>query len=241
MPSHYPRVLTFSGLSADTAPRAWTRELFRHWRPLPVLKHVGIFAFVGLFFAAYFHVLRMPHAHVTAMPLTPLDERVPFSALAFWPYVSLWVYVGIAPALMPQRRALLAFGAWAAALCGTGLLIFLLWPTAVPVSWRAPEVHAGFALMRGLDAAGNACPSLHVATAVFSGIWIHRVLRIVGAPAWPAAVNGAWLVLIVWSTVATRQHVVLDVVAGAALGVLFAVLSLRWGPRLGGPGQGQPV
>lgn len=206
-----------------------------------MLKHVGIFGFVGLFFAGYFHVLRLPHAQVTAMPLTMLDAWVPFSAAAFWPYVSLWIFVGIAPALMPHLRALLGFAAWAALLCATGLLAFVLWPTAVPADWRAPEVHAGFSLMRGLDAAGNACPSLHVATAVFGAVWNHRVLRAAGAPAWPQWLNAVWLLLIAWSTVATRQHVVLDVAAGATLGVLFAVLSLRWGPRLPRATQGQPV
>lgn len=228
-------------MSADTPPRAWTGALARQWLCLPVLKHLGIFAFVGLFFAGYFHVLRLPHAQVTAMPLTPLDAWIPFSAAAFWPYVSLWIFVGIAPALMPDRQALLRFAAWAALLCATGLLAFVLWPTAVPAEWRAPEVHAGFSLMRGIDAAGNACPSLHVATAVFGAVWNDRVLRAVGAPAWPRRINVAWLLAIAWSTVATRQHVVLDVAAGTALGVLFAVLSLRWGPRLPRAAQGQPV
>jgi membrane-associated phospholipid phosphatase len=39
----------------------------------------------------------------------------------------------------------------------------------------------------------------------------------------------------VWSTVAIRQHVVLDVAAGAALGVLFGLASARWMPPVGRP------
>jgi membrane-associated phospholipid phosphatase len=39
--------------------------------------------------------------------------------------------------------------------------------------------------------------------------------------------NWAWCIGIVYSTVATRQHVVVDVLAGLVLGGLFAYVSLR--------------
>jgi hypothetical protein len=41
-----------------------------------------------------------------------------------------------------------------------------------------------------------------------------------------------WLLAIVWSTVAVRQHVVLDVVAGLGWGLLFAALSHRLSPGI---------
>lgn len=212
----------------------WKTTLARHWRHRQWLKVLGICAFTWIFFVAYFHVLRNAPHPVTVMPLTPLDGWIPFEPAAFWVYVSLWFYVGIAPGLLPSMRALLGYGAWIAALCVAGLLCFWLWPTAVPSQAHQldPAVanHAGFALMRGVDAAGNACPSLHVATATFTALWVQRLLAAAGAP-WPLkAVNATWLLLIAWSTVAVRQHVVLDVVAGAALGVAFGLAALRFGP-----------
>lgn len=223
----------------------WTARLARQWWHLQVLKALGICAFMGLFFMAYFHVLHNPVRPVMAMPLTPLDAWIPFQPAAFWAYVSLWVYVGIAPAFQPSMRALLNYGGWITALCGAGLLCFYLWPTAVPSQAHQldPAVadHAGFKMMRGVDAAGNACPSLHVATAMFTAVWIQRLLVEAGAPRWPQWLNAVWFVLIAWSTVAVRQHVVLDVVAGAALGLAFAVLSLRFDPGMRGARVGQPV
>jgi len=71
-------------------------------------------------------------------------------------------------------------------------------------------------------------PPLHVATAVFSGIWLHHLLRRFAAPLWILSANGAWCIGIVYSTLATRQHVALDVLAGLALGVLAAMFSLRY-------------
>ena len=214
----------------------WATQLSHRLRYRVVLKFVGISAFMWVFFSAYFYLLRHPGGQVTSMPLTALDHWVPFQSNAIAAYVSLWVYVGIPPGLMLRTRDALTYGAWAAALCAAGLLMFLLWPTAVPTEWRSVGVegHAGFALLRGIDASGNAFPSLHVATATFSAFWIQRMLRIVGAPRTLSAMNGLWLLLIVHSTIATRQHVVLDAVGGVLLALPFAWASMRWwrpGPR----------
>ncbi|HWI11567.1 MAG TPA: phosphatase PAP2 family protein, partial [Burkholderiaceae bacterium] len=89
---------------------------------------------------------------------------------------------------------------------------------------------AGFGVLKGVDAAGNACPSLHVAVAIFTAIWIDHVLRQARAPLALRAVNIGWFALIAWSTLAIKQHVVLDVAAGMLLGVAFALPSLHWRP-----------
>lgn len=199
-------------------------------RHLLWLKTLGICAFMWVFFAAYFHLLRNPAGPVAVMPLTALDHAVPFTPWALAPYVSLWVYVGIPPGLMLGLRELLAYGAWAAALCLAGLGCFYLWPTAVPPMTVGVDLaaHPAYAILQGVDAAGNACPSLHVATATFTALWVRQVLRQVQGPAVLHALNWAWLLLIVWSTLATKQHVAWDALAGAVLGGLFALVSLRW-------------
>jgi membrane-associated phospholipid phosphatase len=116
--------------------------------------------------------------------------------------------------------------------CLAGLTVFYFWPTAIPaadIDWaRYPDV----AFLKSMDASGNACPSLHVATAVFSAIWLHHLLRGFGAPLWILILNWAWCTGIVYSALATRQHVAVDVFAGLALGVLAAGLSLRYRARM---------
>ena len=59
---------------------------------------------------------------------------------------------------------------------------------------------------------------------------IEHVLRGAGAPRTLRALNIAWFAAIAWSTLAVKQHVVLDVLAGAALGLAFVGPSLRWRP-----------
>ena len=94
--------------------------------------------------------------------------------------------------------------------------------------WTSPQ-HAGFELLRGVDAAGNACPSLHVATAAFSALWLDRLLRDLAMPRWLRGASASWFALIVWSTLAVKQHVWWDVAAGLLLALAVALPALHGG------------
>ena len=209
-------------------PQGWAVAAAARIRPLLWLKAIGITLFMWVFFVGYFHVLRQPASSTFEMPLTALDRAVTFQPAALGPYLSLWFYVGIPVFLQVSFRPLAEFGAWAAGLCLVGLTIFYFVPTAVPPS-PVPDLsdHPGFALLQGIDAGGNACPSLHVASAGFCASWIDRLLVELSAPQRWRAVNALWVLLIAYSTLATKQHVALDVVGGALLGGAFAALSLH--------------
>jgi hypothetical protein len=193
------------------------------------LKTIGITAFIWLFFMAYFYVQRHPDTSVTIMPLTGLDRAVGVHPFALPIYISLWFYVSLAPGLMTEVRDMLRFGAWSLAWCLLGLGVFYLWPTAVPYTHVDWSQYPGMPFLKQVDGTGNACPSLHVTAAVFTAIWLHRQLRAFGLGTAARVVNVAWCLAIVYSTMATRQHVALDVTAGAALGLVFGWASLAWG------------
>jgi len=184
-----------------------------------------------LFFAAYFWLLEHPLRPPTIMPLTALDRALPFQPATLPLYLSLWLYVSLAPGLIAGRRALASYGITTLCLSLTGLGFFLLWPTAVPVSDQTWAADSAFAFLKNIDASGNACPSLHVAFAVLTAVELARLLRELGSGRLVVAVNWLWCAGILYSTVATRQHVVLDVVAGAILGAVFAVAHGRWAQR----------
>lgn len=191
-------------------------------------KLIGISLCMSAFFVVYFQVLNHPVYPVTLVPLTAVDRLVGFWPAALPLYLSLWVYVSLAPSLLIDRRELVSYGLAAVVLSVIGLGIFLLWPTAVPppdVDWSQ---HPRFAFLKAVDASGNACPSLHVAFAVFTAFWLARLLRQLGAGPFARGLNWLWCAGILYSTVATRQHVSLDVLAGAALGAAVAVVHLRW-------------
>ena len=206
----------------------WLTELGQRFRYLWPLKVVGTTAYTWLFFIGYFHLLRHPAYPITQMPLTPLDHWIPFQPSMLIPYLSLWFYVGTAPAFQRNFGELVAYGLWVGGLCITGLGLFYFFPTAVPPLTIDVSGYPGFAVLQGVDASGNACPSMHVAAAIFTALRLADVLRQARVPAPWRWANTLWFAAIVWSTVAVRQHVVLDALAGAALGGMFALASLRW-------------
>ncbi len=205
----------------------WHRQAAAALATHGLLKAIGTMFFIGLFFSVYFYLLNGPAYPVTVMPFTALDRLIGFQPLTLPLYASLWVYVSLPPALLATRRELYGYGRAMAGTCLVALVIFFFWPTAVPVAdidWaRYPHVE----FLKNIDAAGNACPSLHVATAIFSGVWLHYLLRRFGAPLWVLMSSWVWCIGIVYSTMATRQHVAVDVLGGLALGTLCAYLSLR--------------
>ena len=220
-----------SGASSAAHPlipdtlRPWQRELLGRLGHLWWLKAVGTAMFMIGFFAAYLHLLHFPAYPVTVMPLTAVDRAVAFQPWALVAYASLWVYVALPPAIAPSFGRLAGYGWHIGALCLAGIVVFVFWPTMVPpanVDWG---LYPGYSLLKGIDAGGNACPSLHVATALYSAIWLSAEFSEVQAARWVRGVNWLWCALIVFSTLATKQHVMLDVLAGGALAAVAAALS----------------
>jgi len=220
-------------LNEDSPQTPWHRQAAAALAKHGLHKGIGTTLFIGVFFVAYFYLLKHPVYPATVMPFTWMDDLISFQPLAMPLYVSLWVYVSLPPALLATRRELYGYGAAMAGTCLVGLIVFYFWPTVIPpvnIDWtQYPNVD----FLKNIDAAGNACPSLHVATAVFSGIWLHHLLRRFGAPVWILSLNGLWCIGIVYSTIATRQHVAVDVLAGLLLAVPAAYLSLHHRLRLG--------
>ena len=206
---------------------SWRRQLGRRLRLLWVAKMFATILGIGAFFGAYFWILRHPLFRVTIMPITTVDRLVAFRPEALPLYASLWLYVSIAPALLKDDRELRSYGVAALALSVVGLGIFLVWPTAAPkfeIDWSQ---HPSMSFLRTIDVAANACPSLHAAFAVFTAIWLERLLRELRAGRPVRALNWLWCLGILYSTLAIRQHVVVDALAGGALGAIIAALHLR--------------
>jgi len=225
----YPAEISAPEPPSDQTPdQSWQGALYERFFVLAPLKAFGTMFFMVLFFMAYLKLLHDPVFAVTTMPLTPVDHWIVFEPSSLMLYLSLWVYVSLPPALLPNRQILVGYGLAIAGLCAIGLLIFLFFPTAVPtphIDWaKYPDFH----LLKGVDGTGNACPSLHVATAAFSGIWLSRLLRDMRCPGYFQIINTLWCLAIIYSTMATKQHVFLDVVAGGLLGIIMALLSLAW-------------
>ena len=201
---------------------AWGRFTFRWW-----LKTLGITAYITGFMFLYFTLLRHPLFPVTLMPLTGLDRLIDFAPWSLFLYATLWIYISLVPGLLWSWNEMREYLLQVTLLGLLGFAVFLFWPSAVPdalIDWSA---HPSVAFLKSIDAAGNACPSLHVAYAVLTAIWLQRLGRHLGAAPWLQALNWLWCLGIVYSTLATKQHVALDLYTGALLGVAMVLVRPR--------------
>jgi hypothetical protein len=158
------------------------------------------------------------------MPVTWLDRAIPMQAWGWLPYLSLWVYASLPPAFQPNFRSLVFYGVCVSVVCGAGLLCFYFWPTSASGIYMPSE--SSLPWLKGIDFASNACPSLHVAAAIFSCVWLRYQLQQVRAGRVLHALNWFWAITIMYSTLVTKQHVVWDVVGGIALGAVGAMASM---------------
>jgi membrane-associated phospholipid phosphatase len=94
------------------------------------------------------------------------------------------------------------------------MVFFLVFPVVTPVSWRTTNKRRSYserflAFIQRFDAASNSFPSMHVSVAMLTALHLYSSL-------------GPWVVtfpfLIALSCLFTKQHYVIDLPAGAALG-----------------------
>ena len=224
----------------DEVHEKWTRHLLRTAKSDLPLKVVGTTVFLTLFFIAYFWLLNHPMFPVTVIPLTFLDRWIGFEPWSLALYASLWVYATLPLALQDDRRRIISYGWAVTGLSLAGMLVFFFWPTATPkpdIDWA---LYPSFSFLKTVDQVRNACPSLHAAFAIFSGLWLERQLRRMGAPPTVRMINGFWCLGILYSTLATRQHVAIDLAAGVAFGIAAFALHLHFLPRAAASQLKQP-
>ena len=163
-------------------------------------------------------------------PALPLDRVLPLVPVWALVYGALYVFLILLPIFVVRqdehvRRTVFAYLLiWLTAY----LFFFFLYPTAAPRPERV--IGEGFAVwgLRALyssDPPYNCFPSLHVAHSFVSTLACYRVHRPLGIVAIVCAA------LVALSTLFTKQHYILDVLAGALLAVIAYAVFLRGAPR----------
>jgi membrane-associated phospholipid phosphatase len=160
------------------------------------------------------------------MTPTAFDRMIPFQPEPWsWIYLSYYALSGGLPWLLPDRDSIRRYMVCVAVMVIVSFSAFLFLPTRVV---RPAELGDGFAmnLIVGLDGTMNACPSLHAAFIVSMGGLAWRVFG-TAIPCWLLAFCAVWFAAILYSTIAIRQHYVVDLVAGSLTGWLAHWLSWR--------------
>src|SRR2546422_4433408 len=99
----------------------------RSWLGLKLALTLFLNAWVMLPYYSLQHHQLFP---ITVMPATFIDRLIPFSPQAVLPYLSIYLFMPIAPFLMNQRQQLLRYAIGVMMIGFVASSIFLLWPTS---------------------------------------------------------------------------------------------------------------
>ena len=203
-------------------PKAWQVAIDALTRPYRVSAAMVVLVSLVPLYIFIPELLQGRRFHAPEVSLDRLIPVVPFWALV---YGALYLFLIVLPVLVLRqedhiRRTVSAYlTVWLAA-----YVSFVIFPTVAP---RPTELTgSGFALW-GLDALYsadppyNCFPSLHVAHSFVSALSCFRLHRRLGVAALVAAS------LVGLSTLFTKQHYVLDVIAGVGLALVAYAVFLR--------------
>jgi hypothetical protein len=193
-------------------------RLQAEWR----LKLLLFIAINAVFWTGYQWLSRHALFPLRTVPITWLDRAVPFQpALWSWVYLSQFLFTGTLPLLLVTRADIRRYVISIAVMSITSFAVFLFFPTEGPRS-SAISDHAAMQWITRADGPLNALPSLHAAFIVCMGLLAWRMfgLRVV-------TVVVIWGGAVFYSTLATKQHYVLDLLAGGTLGWLADSLAWR--------------
>ncbi len=201
-----------------------TSRLLLHWRYKLI---AGAVLSIG-FYLGYFLILYFPVFPVTEMPVTAIDRLIGFWSTSLLMYITLWPYILLGAWLLSDKRELITYVRALGGLGIAGLLVFFFWPTSVPRPDIDLTLYPSFTMLVALDEPRNVFPSLHAAFAVFTAICIGRLLRELGERGLFRFLSWCWCVAILYSALATKQHLAIDLLGGTVLGVAWAVAYLRY-------------
>ena len=178
---------------------------------------------LGLVLTVWFCVPYFTLQHVflrAPWPIPPLaiDRAIAFVPRWIWVYQSAYLLIAGVPWLFVERDTLIRFARPFCVMSAIGFACFLVVPTIGP---RPATLNASgmYALVTWYDGPTNAFPSLHVALATHSlragleTFWTMASLRQVVL----AVVGAGWVTAVAYAAVATKQHYVVDVLAGFVL------------------------
>ena len=170
--------------------------------------------------------------HLSLFPSRPLaatrlDDLVPFQPEWTWVYQSLYLFIPVLPFLARRKETLIRYAKGLLALSGACFVIFLLFPVAGPRPHAVPG-NALYSLLVSYDAKTNAFPSLHAGLMAYSLFFGWRLLKEETEASFIKplflGLMLPWGAAILYATVATKQHYVIDL----PFGVLLAWLAHGW-------------
>lgn len=153
----------------------------------------------------------------------PVDDEIPFIPMFAIPYFSAYVLGNAGYAVLLTHAIFPKVFLGYLVLFFSGLISYYLWPCRVERQEAIAVTNLSTRLLAGFQQRlkpYNSFPSMHVAYCLFSALMVFAY-----GPRWLVLFCAGWAGLVILATLFTKQHYLLDVLAGAALaaGVVFVL------------------
>ena len=187
-------------------------------------------ALATFFCVPYFLIGNYPIVPVHTLPLSAIDRAIGFDpAFWVWIYQSEYLLINVTPWLSVDRAALLRYARGFLILCVVSFVCFAIYPIRAPKP-QVDEATGMYWLLQQYDVPLNSLPSLHAALVVYTLRFAQKGLRPLYSRG-TAPFIWAWAGLILYATLATKEHYLVDIIAGALLALLVDAWVWRDQPR----------
>ena len=168
------------------------------------------------------------------LPMTWVDETVPFMPYTVWIYISEYLFFVMVYVSCKNLANLTKYFYSFLTLQSVSVMIFWFWPTTYPRDlYPLPHdlesiTHYLFSQLRLTDTPANCCPSLHVSCVYLSSfIFIEDQKD-------KLPFFFIWATAIALSTLTTKQHYLVDVIFGLLLAIFIHAIFhkvMRYHPK----------
>ncbi len=145
------------------------------------------------------------------IPQLAIDRAIPVNFQSIWIYYSFYLLLGLV-GLTVEKKLFIQYLYTIGWVTAVSHAVFLFMPNGVlrtDIDFQsAPAIYQ---MLASLDLPRNAMPSLHASLSVVAAIAVQFSQVF---PRWSKPLVWLWLLVIFWSTIALRQHVSLDLMAG---------------------------
>ncbi len=181
---------------------------------------LAVTAIVSLFFwSGYLFLSRHAFVAVHTCHAAWLDTWAGFRPRPWsWIYESIFLLTGVVPWLIVSRDELRRYVTGFGLLAAASFVVFALYPVASPRPSGVETTPFLFFITR-VDGPLNAFPSLHAGCLIYNLALVRRLFSRRLHPLVAAALL-VWAALILFGTLATKQHYAVDLLAGGLLGWL---------------------
>ncbi|MFT5905261.1 MAG: membrane-associated phospholipid phosphatase, partial [Cryomorphaceae bacterium] len=151
------------------------------------------------------------------MPALAIDKAVAVFFPSIWLYYSFYLLLGLV-GLTVEKKLFIQYLYTIGWVTAVSHAVFLFLPNGVMRSdidfQTAPPIYQ---LLASVDLPRNAMPSLHASLSVVAAIAVQFSSVF---PKWSKPLVWLWVLVIFWSTIAIRQHVSLDLIAGSVIAAI---------------------